>query len=199
MKNDTILVGVVALVAGLIIGWMAGQKSSEPAPTAVTQGPAPTAGPAPAAGPVPTANFQQKVNELKAIVAREPQNRQAWVALGNEYFDADQPMESIEAYQKALDINAKDPNVLTDQGVMFRRLGWFDRAIDNFTRAYQADPGHATSLYNLGITYRYDIQDFAKAEEAWTKFLAANPSGPGSDRVRQELEFLKTHPPIPKP
>ncbi|MHB8708321.1 MAG: tetratricopeptide repeat protein [Desulfuromonadales bacterium] len=193
MKNDTVLVGIVALVAGLIIGWMAGQKSSGSAPTAVSPGPAPVT------GTMPTVNTQQKINELKSIVASDPKNRQAWVALGNEYFDADQPMESVEAYQKALELNDKDPNVLTDQGVMFRRLGWFDRAIDNFSRANQADPTHATSLYNLGITYRYDLQDFAKAQAAWEKFLAVNPGGPGSDRVRQELEFLKTHPPIPKP
>ncbi|MCM2264630.1 MAG: tetratricopeptide repeat protein [Desulfuromonadales bacterium] len=192
MKNDTILVGIVALVAGLIIGWMAGQKSSGPvpAPTAAVQ--------APIAGQAPMVNSQQKVNELKAIVAKDPKNRQAWVALGNEYFDADQPMESVEAYQKALELNDKDPNVLTDQGVMFRRLGWFDRAIANFSKASQADPSHATSLYNLGITYRYDLNDFAKAEDAWTKFLTVSPNGPGSDRVRQELEFLKTHPPVPK-
>jgi len=192
MKNDTILVGIVALVAGLLIGWMAGQKSSSPAPApaAVAQ--------APAGGQAPMINAQQKINELKAIVAGDPKNRQAWVALGNEYFDADQPMESVEAYQKALELNDKDPNVLTDQGVMFRRLGWFDRAIANFSKANQADPNHATSLYNLGITYRYDLQDFPKAQEAWTKFLTVSPNGPGSDRVRQELEFLKTHPPVPK-
>jgi Tfp pilus assembly protein PilF len=193
MKNDTILVGIVALVAGLIIGWMAGQQRSGPAPVPVASGPAP------AAAPAPMVNVQQKIGELKAMVAADPKNRQAWVALGNEYFDADQPMESVEAYQKALELNDKDANVLTDQGVMFRRLGWFDRAVANFSKANQADPGHATSLYNLGITYRYDLQDFAKAQEAWTKFLAVSPNGPGSDRVRQELEFFKTHPPIPKP
>lgn len=193
MKNDTILVGIIALIAGLIIGWMAGQKSSGPAPVAGVSAPAPVTAPA------PTVNALQKIGELKTIVAKDPQNRQAWVALGNEYFDADQPMESVEAYQKALDLNDKDPNVLTDQGVMFRRLGWFDRAIANFSKASQADPTHATSLYNLGITYRYDLQDFPKALDAWEKFLVVNPSGPGSERVRQELEFLKTHPPIPKP
>jgi tetratricopeptide (TPR) repeat protein len=82
---------------------------------------------------------------------------------------------------------------------MFRRLGWFDRAVDNFTRANQVDPSHTVSLFNLGITYRYDLQDFAKAQEAWTKFLAVNPNGPGSERARQELEFFKLHPPNPKP
>jgi tetratricopeptide (TPR) repeat protein len=188
MKNDTILVGIVALVAGLIIGWMAGQKSAAPpaAPPAVSQ--------APVAGqPSPMANAKGKITELKAVVAREPQNRQAWVALGNEYFDADQPVESVEAYQKALDLNGNDPNVLTDQGVMFRRLGSFERAAANFAKASQIAPRHANSLFNLGIVYRYDLQDYPKAAEAWSKFLAVNPSGPGADRARQELEFLKIH------
>lgn len=193
MKKEVILVGAVAIIAGLIIGWMVGQKATTPSPGTVPQGAAPSAAPA------PMVNAQQKINELKAMVASDPKNRQAWVALGNEYFDADRPMESIEAYQKALELNDKDPNVLTDQGVMFRRLGWFDRAIANFSKANQADPSHATSLYNLGITYRYDLQDFAKAQEAWKKFLVVNPNGPGSDRVRQELEFFNTHPPVPKP
>lgn len=192
MKKEAILITAVAVIAGLIVGWMIGQKNTAPAPAAVSQGTAP------AAAPGPMINSQQKINELKALVAREPNNRQGWVALGNELFDADQPMESIEAYQKALDINPNDANVLTDQGVMFRRMGHFDRAIANFSKANQVDPAHATSLYNLGITYRYDLQDFAKAQAAWEKFLTVNPSGPGSDRVRQELEFFKTHPPVPK-
>ncbi len=190
MKKDTILIIVVVLVAGLIIGWMVWQKSSSPVP-----------GAAPGALPAPQSEtgLQQKIDKIKAIVASDPKNRQAWVTLGNEYFDADRPMEAVDAYQKALDLNSEDPNVLTDQGVMFRRLGWFDRAIDNFSKASQLDPRHATSLFNLGIVYRYDLQDFAKAEVAWNKFLQVNPSGPGSDRARQELEFIKSQPAMNKP
>lgn len=190
MKQETILVVVVTLVAGVIIGWMVGQKGSggAPAPAAPPQASAPASG----------VNLQQRINELKAVVASDPKNRNAWVSLGNEYFDADRPMDSIEAYAKALELNDKDANVLTDQGVMFRRLGWFDRAIDNFTKANQVDPSHSVSLFNLGIVYRYDLQDFAKAKNVWERFLAVNPNGSGSDRVRQELEFLKTHPPVSK-
>lgn len=187
MKNETILVGVVALVAGLIIGLVIGDKSTSTATA--------PAGGVPRA-PAPMVNTQQKVDELKSIVAGDPKNRQAWVALGNEYFDSNQFMNAIEAYDKALELQPNDPNVLTDQGVMFRRLGWFDRAIDNFNKAYEADSSHSTSLFNLGIVYRYDLQDFAKAKEAWSKFLEVNPGGPGSDRVRQEMEFLNSHPPM---
>ena len=191
MKQETILVIVVTLVAGVIIGWMVANQGSAPAPAPVAP---PQAG-APAAGGV---NFQQRISELKAVVASDPKNRNAWVALGNDYFDSDRPMESVEAYQKALDLNPNDANVLTDQGVMFRRLGWFDRAIDNFTKANQVDPKHTVSLFNLGIVYRYDLQDFPKAKLAWEQFLVANPNGNGSDRVRQELEFLQKHPELPK-
>lgn len=193
MKKETILVGAIALIVGLIVGLIVANKSGGPS---VSSAPQPAAIAPPSAAPV--VNLQQKIGELKAIASSDPKNVKVWVALGNEYFDADQPMDSIDAYQKAIDLGLNDPNVLTDQGVMFRRLGWYDRAIDNFSKANKIDPGHATSIFNLGIVYRYDLQDFAKAQVAWEKFLSINPGGPGSDRVRQELEFLKTHPPVSK-
>ena len=188
MKKETLLVAVVAVIAGFVIGLLAGQKTSTPS-ARVSSG-------APPVAQAPTVNKQQKIGELKNIVAADPKNFQAWVSLGNEYFDGNQFMDAIEAYDKALEIKPDSPNVLTDQGVMFRRLGWFDRAIANFNEANEIDPSHATSVYNLGIVYRYDLQDFAKAQEAWKKFLELNPSGPGSDRVRQDLEFLRNHPPV---
>ena len=189
MKKETILFVVVALVAGFVIGLLAGDKNSGsgvPANSGV-----PT-------GPPPMVNLQQKIGELKNIVAADPNNFLAWVALGNEYFDRNQLMDSIQAYDKALEIQPNSPDVLTDQGVMFKRLGWFDRAIENFTKANEIDPAHATSIYNLGVVYRYDLQDFAKAQEAWTRFLEISPTGPGSDRVRQDLQAMRAQSPIQK-
>lgn len=189
MKKETLLIAVVTLVAGFIIGLLAGQRMSDKTARVTTGAPA---------APAPIVNLQQKLAELKSIVAADPANFKAWVALGNEYFDSNQFMDAIEAYDKALEIQPNSPDVLTDQGVMFRRLGWFDRAIENFSRANELAPNHATSLYNLGIVYRYDLQDLEKAQEIWTRFLEISPTGPGSDRVRQDLEFLRTHPPVQK-
>jgi tetratricopeptide (TPR) repeat protein len=189
MKKETLLIVVVTLVAGFVLGLLVGQKGSE------TRAPATSGSPV---GPAPTVNLQQKITELKKIVANDPANFQAWVTLGNEYFDSNQFMDAIEVYDKALEIQPDSPDILTDQGVMFKRLGWFDRAIGNFNKANEIDPNHATSVYNLGIVYRYDLQDFPKAQEAWKRFLEISPTGPGSDRVRQDLEFLRTHPPAQK-
>jgi cytochrome c-type biogenesis protein CcmH/NrfG len=189
MKKETLLIAVVTLAAGLIIGLVVGKKTTGPAV------PVPSAAPP---GQAPLVNTQQRITELKNIVATDPANFQAWTALGNEYFDSNQYMDAIEAYDKALAIQPNSPDVLTDQGVMFKRLGWFDRAIGNFTKASEIDPTHATSVFNLGIVYRYDLQDFAKAQQAWTRFLEINPNGPGSDRVRQDLELLRSNPPVQK-
>src|SRR5210317_2013256 len=187
MKKETVLIVVVTLVAGLIIGLLLGKNDSG------TKTSPPAGAPT---GPMPTVNLQQKLGELKNIVANDPANFQAWVALGNEYFDSNQFMDAIQAYDKALAIQPNSPDVLTDQGVMFKRLGWFDRAFENFTRANEIDPAHATSFYNLGVVYRYDLQDFDKAREAWTRFLEINPTGPGSDRVRQDLATMQAQPPV---
>lgn len=184
MKNkETVLLVVIAFIAGLLVGVLLskGGKGSSTAPP-------------PVASPAPVVNHQKEIALLEKIVAGEPANRQAWVKLGHNYFDSDQPMKAIEAYAKALELDARDADVLTDQGIMFRRVGWYDRAIDNFIKAGDINPNHAQSLYNLGIVYRYDVQDFAKAKEVWTRFLELNPTGPSADQIRRELQFIEAHP-----
>lgn len=191
MKKETILLVVISLIVGgliaVIIVNMQNRSSDQGAVTANS----------PAAAPA--VNHQQQIAMLQDIVAKEPTNRNAWVQLGHSYFDSDQPMKAVEAYAKALELKGDDANILTDQGVMYRRLGWFDKAIKNFEAANKLNPNHQQSLYNLGIVYRYDLQDFPKAIEVWEKFIAINPDGPGSDQVRAELEFLKNHPNTPQP
>ena len=188
MKKETILFVVLALAAGILIGVIVSNSkrdSSSSVPAAI---------PAPA----PVVNQQQQTTILEGIVAREPDNRNAWIRLGHNFFDSDQPMKAIEAYARALELNENDPNILTDQGVMYRRVGWFDKAINNFEKASSIDKNHQQSLYNLGIVYRYDLQDFDKAIMVWEKFVAIDPGSPGANQVRSELELLKKHPEIPK-
>jgi len=187
MKKETVLLVVVVLIVGLLVGILVGKGGRGPA--------APSAPPQASA---PAVNYQQNIAMLEGIVAGDPNNRNAWVELGNNYFDSDQPVKAIEAYDKALALGADDPNVLTDQGVMFRRMGWYDRAVENFTKASQLAPTHVQSLYNLGLVYRFDLQDFAKAREAWGRFLALSPAGPAAEQVRSEMQFMETHPPLPQ-
>ncbi|OEU71331.1 MAG: hypothetical protein BA864_12910 [Desulfuromonadales bacterium C00003093] len=191
MKKETLLFVAIALVVGVLLGIIFSNAKRDKQPTAT----APAAAPV----PVPAVNYPQQITMLEGIVAKEPENRNAWIQLGHNYFDSDQPMRAVEAYDKALKIEGNDANILTDQGVMYRRLGWFDKAIKNFEQAYRLNPKHQQSLYNLGVVYRYDLQDFPKAVEIWEKFLVINSGGPGAAQVQSELEFLKNHPQTPQP
>ena len=190
MKKDTLLIGGVALLAGLIIGYLIGHGGGAPDRRAS----APPQRPA----PVATVTPQKQIDEIKSVVAQDPSNRGAWVALGNIYFDNNQFVDAIDAYDKALELDPEDANVLTDQGVMFRRLGWFDKAIENFRTATELAPANPTPWYNLGVVYRTDLNDFPKAIEAWNRFLELTPSGPAAEQVRQQIEVMKNHPPMPQ-
>ena len=185
MKKENLLFLGVALVVGVLVGIIVGNKGGETSGTASN----------PPSSSAPVVNYDQNVKMLQGVVAQEPGNRTAWVQLGNNYFDSNQFVQAVEAYDKALELEGNDPNVLTDQGVMFRKLGWYDRAVQNFETASQVNPMHAQGLYNLGIVYRYDLNDYPSAIEAWERFLQVAPPGPSADQVRAEVEFMKTHPP----
>jgi len=188
VKKENLLFIGVALVVGLLVGIIVGNKGGSSSSGQAS---------APPSSVAPVANYEQNIKMLKGVVEKEPENRNAWVQLGHNYFDSNQYVEAVEAYDKALALDGNDPDILTDQGVMFRKLGWYDRAVQNFEKAFKINSLHTQSVYNLGIVYRYDLNDFAKATEAWEKFLAIAPPGPSVDQVRTEVEFMKTHPPMP--
>ncbi|HKJ04302.1 MAG TPA: tetratricopeptide repeat protein [Geopsychrobacteraceae bacterium] len=183
MKKETILLLVIVLAIGVLIGVIVTNTKNETAPTSNSQ--------SPAVASAPSVDYQQKISMLERIVAKEPENRNAWVQLGHNYFDSDQPAKAIVAYDKALDLDDNDPNVLTDQGVMYRRLGEFDKAIANFKKANEVTPSHQQSLYNMGIVYLYDLKDPVQALEAWKKFLTIAPPGPQSAQVKAEVDSLE--------
>ncbi len=188
MKKETWMLVGAAMIIGVLVGVLLSSMGDKPNRTSA---------PATSAAPAPAVNYQQNIQMLTDIVRREPENRDAWVQLGHTYFDSNQPMKAIEAYSKALQLNASDPDVLTDQGIMFRQVGWFDKAVENFRKANEINPRHLQSLYNLGVVYRYDLQDFAKARQIWSRYLELNPSGPGAEQIRQELASLEAQPTSP--
>ena len=179
MKKETVLLAVVVVVVGFLAGviYSNSQKSSNTSSGQV-------------ASSAPIKDYQQEIQMLTKLVKQEPENRNAWVQLGHNYFDSEQPMKAIEAYDQALKLDGNDANVLTDQGVMYRRVGWYDKAIANFKKAAQITPGHLQSLFNLGIVYRYDTNELDKAREVWTKYLEIAPEGEQKTQVRAQLAQL---------
>lgn len=181
MKNGTILLVVIAFVAGLLVAVIfSNNKQIQPETRQATS-----------PQTAPAVDFEQQIKTLEEIVAREPNNRQAWVELGHRYFDSQNPIKAIEAYDRALALDGNDADVLTDQAIMFRQLGWYEKAIENFKRANDLNPKHVNSLFNMGIVYMQDLKDFAEAKEAFNRFLVLVPSGPSADQARKMIEHME--------
>jgi tetratricopeptide (TPR) repeat protein len=195
LNRYTIIGLVVGLIVGVFVGYQAGSSSSPPAGMGAMPPGAPPPGMPGGGAPVPGDNFQARIAQMQQVVARDPKNVQAWVQLGNDYFDTRQPQKAIEAYGRALELQPNDADVLTDQGVMYRDVGQFDKAIANFQRANKANPQHVQSLFNMGVVYAHDMNLPAKAEEAWKKVIALAPQSEQAQQAQRALQQLRAAPP----
>jgi cytochrome c-type biogenesis protein CcmH/NrfG len=198
MKKETVILYVViALVVGFVGGATVGilWMTKGTGKTAMVQKPpmAPPGAPAPAAPP-PRDSIEatSQIQTLKEIVNKDPKNLPAWVELGNLYFDTDQPKEAIEAYSQYLAIKPNNADVRTDMGIMYRKLGQFDKAIEEFRKAAQGDPKHVNSRYNIGLVLLHDKQDIQGAIKAWEEYLKVDPNSEKAQRIRAQIEKMKT-------
>jgi cytochrome c-type biogenesis protein CcmH/NrfG len=201
MKKETvILIVVIAFLVGFISGAtvaiLRGTKGAEK--TALVQKPqmAPPGAPAPAPAPPARDSIEtaSQIQTLKEIVKKDPKNLPAWVELGNLYFDTDQPKEAIDAYSRYLAVKPDNPDVRTDMGIMYRKLGQFDKALEEFRKAAQSDPKHVNSRYNIGLVLLHDKQDIRGAIKAWEEYLKVDPNSERAQRIRAQMEKMKSMP-----
>ncbi len=199
MNRHMVIGIVIGLVVGLFVGYQAGTSGSSRAPEAAGMPPGmpgmppgasggmPQTMPAPGGGP----QIQAEITTLQSVLARDPKNVQAWIQLGNAYFDTGQPQKSVEAYGRALELKPDDPDVLTDQGVMYRALGQFDKALSNFEKANKVNPNHVQSLFNMGVVYSQDLKRNDKAIAAWNKVVQIAPASPQAAQAKQLIAELQ--------
>jgi tetratricopeptide (TPR) repeat protein len=192
LNKDFFSGGAIGLAIGLLVALLAYEigragRVFEPEGPVVAAPIGDGAAPAPEGG-APDASA--RIAEAHKAVEADPKNRAAWVALGNAYFDAEQPRASIDAYEHALQLGADDPDVITDQGVMYLAMGDYQKALANFQKAYRLDPNHKQSLFNMGVAYA-NMDDVARAEETWNKVIQTAPGTQTAAEARAAIERLR--------
>lgn len=195
--NRNLLSGLaIGIFAGFLGGYFVGAShSNDDAPAIAAMAPAPAVPAGAPAMPKPNPlEYQDRIAANLKIVAADPKNEKAWISLGNDYFDLEQAQSSVDAYAKALAIQPNNPDVLTDQGVMYRHLGATDKAIANFTQAGKLNPRHLQSFFNLGITYSQDKKDPQSAIKAWNKVIEIDPASAQAVQAKQLIATMAPKP-----
>jgi cytochrome c-type biogenesis protein CcmH/NrfG len=185
-KETFYMVTLLALAVGFFGGVVFAVFKSDPrAPVA--------SAPAQMGTPAPAPADSDRIAALERQAQAAPGNANAWVQLGNAYFDSNQYEASINAYQKSLEIDPGNPNVWTDMGVMYRRSGKPQEAIKAFDQAIAADPKHEVARMNKGIVMLHDLNDYNGAIQAWEGLLEINPiaMAPNGISIDQMVTQLK--------
>ena len=178
VRKETFWLGtLLALAVGFFGGVMfALLKSDSGAVPGMPQAQAPQAQVASPARP-------NMIASLEDETAKNPQNTNAWIQLGNEYFDSSQHDKAIWAYRKALELDPNNANVWTDLAIMYRRSGKPKEALQAFDKAIEVDPKHEPSRLNKGIVLLHDMQDVDGAIAAWEASAGSKPHCHGAHRT----------------
>jgi tetratricopeptide (TPR) repeat protein len=174
------VVGLAGVLLGVIAGYILGagqvQRVAASAPSAVS---------APAAGdPHVHLVNEEELKAYKDILAADPKNVKAAVALGNKLYDAGRYGDAIPYYQQALAIDGKDVNVSTDLATALFYAGRVDEALAQLDVSLRIDPTHGQTLFNIGIVKRDGKKDKPGAVAAWERLLQVAPNYPEAARVR---------------
>lgn len=130
----------------------------------------------------------QAISQLEQEVQADPENYQTWVNLGHLYFDTGQNEKAIDAYLTSLKYHDGNADLLTDLGVMYRRSGQPEKAVEWFDKAQQMDAQHQPSRFNEGIVRIYDLEDTEGGLASWEELLKINPDF--ANRNGQKLQEL---------
>lgn len=191
-KETMLLVALAALVTGFLAGIVFSVYKAPTSPPATVQRPV-----APAQRmPQQQGLSQEQADRILALekeLAANPGNVEAWIMLGNIWFDTHKYEKAIKAYTRSLELEPNNADVLTDLGVMYRRNNQPEEALSSFDKAVMIDPKHDVSRFNKGIVLLHDLNDTAGAVKAWEELERVNPSAmaPNGQPIREMIEELK--------
>jgi len=180
----TIVISIVLAGVLLFLVVAGGCRNNEQKPSGRAERPAVEKGQTP--------YYYGLIEEYQNILAGDPHNLAALIALGNAYYDAGQWKLAVQYYEQALRLNPHLADVMTDMGTCYRNLGMPDRAIAQYEKALKIEPTHQNALFDLGVLYGYDRKDYAKAIKYWEELLHVSPKHPKAEYLQATMaQFRK--------
>ena len=204
MKKETIITAVVFLLVGFLAGyitdsqinWNAKKRAMAPSEGVHEQASAGMPGSTgtgdgssqslPEGHPPIDSSAMIKV--LEERVAQNPKDPAVRNQLANVYYDSSQWQKAIGEYQKVLELDPKNVGARTDLGTAYFNLGRPKEALREYEKSLELDPNHQPTIFNTIIVNIEGTRDMSAAQAAWDRLHRINPSYPGLDRLKAQIE-----------
>jgi hypothetical protein len=145
---------------------------------------------APMSGGAMPADVMTEIQRYRAVLARDPNDLQANIGLGNLEFDSGQWQKAVEHYQLALTKDPGNADVRVDMAIAMHNQGNDAEAVKELERVNKDHPDHKNAWLNLGVICA-GMGDRQAAIRAWERYLALDPNGQHAESIRQQIEELK--------
>jgi len=143
------------------------------------------------AGEYQNPDYHGLIEEYHNILAQDPHNLAAIIALGNAYYDSADWKNANIMYAYALLIDPKNADVRTDMGTAYRNRGMIDNALAEYRTALKDEPEHLNARYNMGIIYAYNKKDYQEAIRIWEEILNRAPNYPQTEKIKSMIRTIK--------
>jgi Flp pilus assembly protein TadD len=185
MKRETIIFTVCGFLLGLTLGsFVIGPKIAQSklagVPAASEAAPMETPPAATATGN-PMGTVMQQLATLKAAVAKNPNDADALVQLGDMYMQAAKFPQAAEYLQRALAVR-DDAAVRMDLGICYKQTNQPAKALTEFQRSAAMAPDQWQPLFNEAIVL-VDLQRMDEARAVAAKLQKMRPDDPDVQKL----------------
>ncbi len=116
-------------------------------------------------------------------------NYDAYIDLGNSFFERHNYDKALSNFQKAVSLKA-DANSFVLLGNAYAAKQEFKQALDSYYKAINTDPDYYLAWFNLGIAYT-QIRNLEQAAQAFAKTVKLKPEFADAYRNLAIIDYIK--------
>jgi len=94
--------------------------------------------------------FREARAKARKVTNRQPNSAIAWTYLGMASVHLGEEDQAIQAFERAVEINPKDPRPYLDAALLYAARNDLDKAIDRYQKGLRLDHQNGTAYYNYG-------------------------------------------------
>ena len=131
-------------------------------------------------GDLDNSNIDKCKSDIDKAIKLDPEMPEGYIALGFYfYYCKDEFIKAVESFQKAADLEPGNTEPLFYMGVVYRRLGDWEKSCRFMTAGLMNNFSNAVIITNIGITYDY-LRNYDSSMIYHKKAIEAMPGWPDS-------------------